>query len=443
MRKSNYLILIIIALSLMTGKNIFAQEGSYYYTIGTEFHSKNSKCTDIRIRCFKTEDMLCDKEMKYQKSQYWEYLKETYDAEYFYKDNKVAKFNDALRIFGPYKSCDEALKNSCSRYGYEKYDNETIKLLGCINTCYYDQGFKYKSCSMENIKKGNTELAKNKFDEAISFYEEALECDCGSKADEINEKIENAQKAKTDYAKKQLEIKRNNFEKNVSNGKNSFNSKDFLSAQSYFENAAKLFALDTTCVRMLNQSKKENYKYYVEKGDNEFKIGNFSKALENYNLAKSILPNEKGLSTKINNANYGFNIEKGKGEMAAKQYEAAKQSFEKALQYHPNDATANKYLEQVNNLIKENQVIQLQSEIKKYKKSIPKDIGIGMAVLAGGVPLTIYGVSVEQEKETLGLVMIVVGGIMDLYGLISTIIGFSDIGKLQKKKRELKRLQNN
>ena len=251
-----------------------------------------------------------------------------------------------------------------------------------------------ESLFKQAITSADAFFAQKRYQEAINVYNNALSI----------KPNENYPKQKINEAQAFINAenqKKQQFASLVSQADNAFSQKDYTKAKGLYQQALQVIPNEQHPISRIQQidiliaeekrriAELENitrsYKAKIAEADRAFSSHNYDKAIELYNVAKTIksdetYPDQQLAQINANiraeqqqlEANYNAAINKGNELIANKQYDLAKAQFMQAKSLKPNETLPSQKLQEIENLIQHEKTIQenLAKVEAEYKKHI-------------------------------------------------------------------------
>ncbi|HAA01467.1 MAG TPA: hypothetical protein DCD96_07440, partial [Flavobacteriales bacterium] len=225
------------------------------------------------------------------------------------------------------------------------------------------------------VAKGDNELTKKQYDNAISHYEEAIGLD---PKPEYQSKLDAARKAKSDeeLANKSKAEKETQYKDFLAQGDDAYRNGEWDKAISAYNSALAIKPGEkypTEQVTLCKQKKSDaeaaaakdkEYNDFMAKADADLDAGNFDKAIENYTKASGVKPTERRPGEQIaiakqrkaekeanaaseaeKKAKYKAAMDEGVKFQTEGKFDQAIQKYEEALNYQPGDKNAQDQLE--------------------------------------------------------------------------------------------------
>ncbi len=247
------------------------------------------------------------------------------------------------------------------------------------------------------IQKGDNLLSSNKFDEAISIYEQAKALKPGDQIPYV--KIQEANKRKQDLANAEVNKQ---YQDKMNEAKKAFDKKDWASAKNLYGAASaikpmerdpkdRIIQIDGIIAK--EQANEQNYNKFIADADQALTANDFDLALSKYRDALRIKPTEQYPNEQIAKAEklkaeaaeqalidkrYQDLIDKADVLFNKNQFNDAKSSYKEALSVKPDENYPKEKLNEIESKLKEQEeLIKQQAEIKrKYDELIIKADGL-------------------------------------------------------------------
>lgn len=235
----------------------------------------------------------------------------------------------------------------------------------------------------KNMEFGKQALRSNSYKEALSYFNKSNvikpnDTDALMGIKEAQQKID------------EENAKEDKYQSIIKTADSLFNTNQLLSAKTQYLEAAKLKPKDLDTKDKIknideiieNNRVQKEYNNAIEKADNFFKLGNLTEAESNYNIASAFKPNEVypknkliEIDSKIKENEFKTYLQKGKNNFQNKKYEDAIDDFNKAIAIKPENTDAKNWLSKVNQKIEEikeieNQKFVLESFNQEMKNGI-------------------------------------------------------------------------
>ncbi|MCL3782210.1 hypothetical protein EMN47_17620 [Prolixibacteraceae bacterium JC049] len=314
--------------------------------------------------------------------------------------NKIAETDRQILLQQEQLAYDEAIKSGDGAFNTQKYTEAKTfyqKALALRATEQYpqtkideiDQLLEQNALNQaytETIAKADEAFNTKSYQDAISFYEQAIQIKADeaypkNKIEEINQLLQQAQ-LEADY--KEL----------IDNADKAFDKEQLNEAKSLYTEALALKANDqyaTDRIAQINSTLQEqqqlakleaDYKTAIETADAAFKKDEFTAAIASYQQALSLKPDEAYPKEQVEKAN---NQLKQLADEAARQtqfndlvaqanqafdsneYSQAQNLFQQALALYPNDKSAQRKLKEVNKVLDEIAEATRREEEQKRK----------------------------------------------------------------------------
>lgn len=229
-----------------------------------------------------------------------------------------------------------------------------------------------------HIQNGDSLMPLKEYDAAILAYEEAITVK--PDGEEAREKAINARTIKANYER--AIVRQEQYDAAISMGDNFFEGESYELAQEQYLIAADLkkdepypkqqLAEIVIILKRLEAEKEQRYADAIAKADVFFENGNYSDAVVQYNLAKSIKPTEQYPQNQIEKCNtilaeelrrlqtqYNLAIADADKLYASKIYDKAINAYQKAEKIKPDEEYARKQIIKITSYIEENAIVDI------------------------------------------------------------------------------------
>ena len=228
------------------------------------------------------------------------------------------------------------------------------------------------------VKTGDSLMPSHEYDAAILAYEQAIEV----KPDgtEARDKAINARTVKANYER--ALIRQEKYDAAIAQGDQYFESESYELAQSQYQIAAELITDEpypnqqlaeiTIILKRLEAEKEQRYTTAITMADEFFDTGNYSEAVIQYSIAKSIKPAEQYPQTQIEECNtilaeelrrlqtqYNLAIADADKLYASKIYDKAINAYKKAEGIKPDEEYPRNQIIKITSYIEENAIVDI------------------------------------------------------------------------------------
>lgn len=302
----------------------------------------------------------------------------------------------------------------------EAYPKQQIVAIDNLLAKQADTESKYKQA----ITTADGYFNQKKYTESITAYNQAL----SFKPNEAYPKQKIAEAQGIINAENQ---KKQQYSNLITQADNQFGQKDYTNAKTTYQQASQLMPneqypktkiqqidgllADAAKQKAEQENQLRNYKAKVAEADRTFTAHDYDKAIELYNAAKAIKPDEtypdqqiaqinaniKAEQQKLD-ADYNAAITKGNELIASKQYDQAKAQFNQAKTIKPNETLPNQKLQEIENLImKEKAEQEALAKIEAdYKNAITRaDVAFKTKDYSGAIGLYKSALAIKQDEK--------------------------------------------
>jgi len=273
------------------------------------------------------------------------------------------------------------------------------------------------------IKEGDALVSKDKFDEGIAKYNEALGLIPGHK--KTTEQLSAANELKLAWLASQEKEK--NYNDLIAKADEQFNANEFRKAISIYNDAlaiksgekypkdqivkAEKIIADASA----EAEKKRKFEVLVTQGDDKVNNKNYQEGIDLYKEALVIYPNNEAVEQKVSDAQkaiaammaagekdekYKSLITKADKELTAKSYENAKSTYEEALSVKENESYPKQKIAEINEIIAGIAASQEALAQKELQEKFDKMVAQG----DGNVTEQKYGEAITNYEQALDLI---------------------------------------